>query len=308
MSARTSLSRAVTRVMGVPLVEHAAVATSAGRLRVLAFHGVPDAAAFTRLVRHLRRHYQVVSGAQVADSLSTGVALPRRAAWLTFDDGEPSVVHAGLPVLEAARMPATLFVCPSLIEAGAAPWWRLVEVAGERGHGVELGGRHLEGAELLAALKLVPDPERRQAIESLVAADPAASAPPEPLAVSPHDLRRWLDAGMELGNHTWDHPCLDRCDPGEQADQLRRAHEWLADLLGRHPRLFAYPNGDHTPEAEAALAALGYEVGLLFDHRLASIEQPSLRLSRLRIESDAPLWRARAVLSGLHGALLGVLP
>lgn len=307
MSARTALSTVVTRALGAPPVELAASAASAGRLRILAYHRVPDPAAFATQVGHLRRRYAVVSGAQVADSLATGVALPRRSVWITFDDGDPSVVSAGLPVLRDAGVPATVFVCPSLVQAGAAPWWRVVETAGAHGHGADVGGTNLQGRALVRALKRVPDPERRRVLADLVAADPSAEHPPGPLALTVDDLRAWTDAGMEIGNHTWDHPCLDQCDAGEQADQLRRAHEWLADHLGRHPRLFAYPNGDHTPEAEAALAALGYEVGLLFDHGLGAVEQPSLRLSRLRLDSDAPLWRARAVLSGLHGALLGAV-
>ena len=57
-------------------------------------------------------------------------------------------------------------------------------------------------------------------------------------------------------------------------------------MLGTAPTLFAYPNGDWADAAESALVECGYEVGVLFDHRLTSGRQHHLRLSRLRIDSD----------------------
>lgn len=307
MSPRELAARGVTSILGARPVEAAAVAATAGRLRVLAYHTVPDVDAFAAQVAHLVRRYRPVSGAQVADALASGTDLPPRSVWVTFDDGDPSVVRAGLPVLEAAGVPATVFVCPALVTADAPPWWREVERAGEQGVGATLDGRALRGRELVRALKVVPDADRRAVLAELAAEAPDGLRPPGPVALSEADLRRWHDAGLEVGNHTWDHPCLDRCDPAEQARQLREAHEWLVGLLGRHPRLFAYPNGDHTDDAEAVLADLGYEVGLLFDHALGSLGQPSLRISRLRLDADAGLPRARAVLSGAHGALLGAV-
>lgn len=305
MTFRNVAARSVTRVLGTAPLERAAVARTARHLRVLAYHRVPSAERFARQVDHLVGHYAPVSGAQVADALAGGPALPPRAVWVTFDDGDPSVVTDGLPVLARAEVPATVFVCPGLVDAGEPPWWRVVEAAGEAGLGADVGGQHLVGRALVRALKAVPDAERRAVLGSLAEADAPAPAPP--WALSPADLRRWLDAGMEVGNHTWDHPCLDRCDPDEQRAQLVQAHEWLVALLGRHPRLFAYPNGDHTAHAESVLEELGYEVGLLFDHGLASLEQHHLRLSRLRLDSDDDLPRGRAVLSGLHSRVLGAV-
>ena len=40
-------------------------------------------------------------------------------------------------------------------------------------------------------------------------------------------LRAWVAAGYELGDHTWDHPCLDRADEREQHRQIMDAHTWL---------------------------------------------------------------------------------
>jgi peptidoglycan/xylan/chitin deacetylase (PgdA/CDA1 family) len=307
VSLRTAAARGVTRVLGLGVFEHAAVARSADRLRILAYHRVPDGDAFAAQLRHLREHYSLVSGGQVADALAGGGTLPARSVWVTFDDGDPSVVEVGLPALEVARVPATVFVCPGLVRDGTPPWWRVVEAAGAAGVGAAVAGQHHSGRSLVRALKQVPDGERRRVLSELGASAGHGIEPDLPWALGEGDLRRWLDAGLEVGNHTWDHPCLDRCESEEQRRQLVDAHEWLVALLGRHPRLFAYPNGDHTAHAEAVLAELGYEVGLLFDHHLADLAQHRLRLSRLRLDSDDALPRCRAVVSGLHSRVLGAV-
>ena len=304
MSVRAAAGVAVTRALGVTPVERAAVALTRRKVRIIAYHDVAEAGAFARQLDHLRRHYTPVSGAQVAGALAGRADLPDRSVWITFDDGDPTVVQRGLPALEAAGLPATMFVCPGLIEGAAPPWWRVVETAGERGLDADVPGGRRRGAALVRALKQVPDHRRREVLAELVQADPTV-ARIDGAALTTEDLRRWLDAGLELGNHTWDHPCLDRCDPDEQESQIRRGHDWLMAFLGRQSRLFAYPNGDHTAHAEEVLGDLGYEVGLLFDHRLAAVDQPRFQVSRLRLDSNASLPRARAVLSGTHGALLG---
>lgn len=115
-------------------------------------------------------------------------------------------------------------------------------------------------------------------------------------------LSSWIDAGLEVGNHTWDHPCLPRCAPEEQRAQIVRSHQWLAELLGEPCRLFAYPNGDGGDSAREVLRELDQLV-LGFDHHLVARQPDPLAISRLRLDSDAPMHRVRAIASGSHSAL-----
>lgn len=291
------------RVLAAAPLAAGARRLTAGHLRVFAMHDVADLDAFERQMRTLSDWFTPVPSERVAQWFRGERALPDRAAWFTFDDGEPSTVIDAAPILHRQGIPATVFVCPGLIDSGRAPWWETVLRATAAGRTVELDGVALRGQPAVTALKRVPDTTRREIVSALAetVGDEAERR------VDVMDLQRWREAGGDIGNHTWDHPCLDRCDPDEQRAQLVQAHEWLVALLGRHPRLFAYPNGDHTAHAESVLEELGYEVGLLFDHGLASLEQHHLRLSRLRLDSDDDLPRGRAVLSGLHSRVLGAV-
>jgi peptidoglycan/xylan/chitin deacetylase (PgdA/CDA1 family) len=58
-----------------------------------------------------------------------------------------------------------------------------------------------------------------------------------------HLTRRIADAGHDLGNHTWRHRSLWLAGPGRTADEVRRGHEAIAQVVGRPPRFFRPPWG-----------------------------------------------------------------
>lgn len=58
------------------------------------------------------------------------------------------------------------------------------------------------------------------------------------------DLRRWADAGIEIGAHTRTHPDIGRIDdPARLYDEIVAAGRELGDAVGRTIRYFAFPFG-----------------------------------------------------------------
>lgn len=274
-------------------------ACTRGRLRVLTYHSVGEAGRFEAQLRHLTRHYSPVGSVQVVRWLHDGEPLPPRPVWVTFDDGVEDVVRLGLPLLQRHRVPATLFVCPGLIDTDRLQWWEAVQRAGS------LGLLPSTAAEL-RTLKALDDPARRvavAAIEDRLRATPEGAAG---VQLTTADLRAWLAAGNDLGNHSFDHPRLDRCSPAEQEQQIRQAHDWLGEFLGQAPVLFAWPNGDAAEPALALLRSLGYRAVLVCDHRLARPGADPMALSRVRIDADDTVPRLRAVASGAHPAFFAI--
>lgn len=290
----TVTSSPFIKFLGSRPVESAARRASVDALRVLAFHAVPDVDLFEEKVAHVADSYTPVSAAQVVAAIDGDLELPPRAVWLTFDDGYADVVSKGLPVLAAYGVTATLFVCPAAIESNEPLWFiRVLENLA--------GGRRPAGfpstaseATIMAALKAMPDRERRAAVNTLpvCGSDVLADA---------SDLRRWVEAGQHLGNHTWDHPCLPMCEAVEQRRQVLDGRRWLEDHFPGQARVFAFPNGDRSPESAAAASAAGESLALLFDHRLTRLRADRrFELSRLRISADVDLSRFRAIISGAH--------
>lgn len=270
-----------------------------GHLRVFAMHDVADLAAFERQIGTLSDWFTPVSSERVARWFRGEQGLPTRAAWFTFDDGEPSTVVDAAPILHRHRVPATVFVCPGLIDEGRAPWWEVVLRASAAGHTVELNGAGWSGQAAVTALKRIPDQHRRRIVAELGATTSVEADRP----VTIEDLQRWREAGCDVGNHTWDHPCLDRCSAEEQIDQIDRAAEWLDHTGLWDRRIFAYPNGDRTDLAEEHLVRNGYELVALFDHHLVRRQSGPHRISRLRLDAAAAPDRTAAVSSGAHSGL-----
>ncbi len=304
----TTRRRLASSLIGNRWVSAAFGSATRGRLRVIAYHEVPEPERFARQMSWISEHFTPVGLTAVRAAARGQERLPRGAVWITFDDGRPSVVDHAQGVLEGLGISATLFVCPGLVDTHAPYWWEVIDQALASGLAPVVDGRPWRDGSLVAHLKTRPDADRRAVVQQVTRdLERATGALPTTRQLTTEELRGWLAAGHDVGNHTWDHPCLGTCDPRAQREQVERAHAWLRDLVPDAACSFAYPNGDWTPETESALRDLGYEVGAVFDHRLAGPNVDWLRVSRLRLSSDDPLSRCRAVMSGGHSALLNLV-
>lgn len=297
----------VVRVLGTPAVSRVSHALTRSSLRSVAYHVVNDPEAFERQLDHLQSEgYRTVTARQVADAFHAGPPLPDRAIWITFDDGDVSVIEHALPLLRQRGMVATAFLCGAWIGSTEAPWWTVLEAAVASGLVRADDVSPADPDNLVSvrlALKRAPDPVRRRVLRALQdrLAETGASVPGRQWSAS--DVQSWISAGNDIGNHSWDHPVLDTCDSAEQRRQVTRAHDRLSELSGAAVDVFAWPNGDPSPEAAKVLRELGYRVVAICDHRLARRSGDPLALSRLRLDADAEIVRTRAILSGAHSAV-----
>jgi peptidoglycan/xylan/chitin deacetylase (PgdA/CDA1 family) len=278
-------------------VLRAGTAMSARSLRVIAYHDVVDPGRLDAQLHWLVTRYHPVTAEDVT-AAAAGSPLAKRAAWVTFDDGCPGVVELGLDILDRHGIQATMYLCPGLIESGEPFWWDVVlgtplEVLRE-----VLAPDVRDADDAVARLKQLPDSVRRQVVARL---PPLPS--PGPRQLTDDQIDRLLAAGHRLGSHTWDHPCLDRCDPDEQHRQIRLADGWLRDRVRRWVPRFAYPNGNWSRESADLLRELGYVSAVLHDHRLADPSGDPLRVSRLHVDAADDLDRFRSIASGIQPAL-----
>jgi peptidoglycan/xylan/chitin deacetylase (PgdA/CDA1 family) len=73
-------------------------------------------------------------------------------------------------------------------------------------------------------------------------------------------LRPMVDSGqIQLGNHTWSHPYLNRIGLAAVRDQIQRNADFLRNTYGRDGTpYFRPPYGVHTPDTDRVAADLGY--------------------------------------------------
>ncbi len=301
LAVRRSTERIFDSLAGSRALGKVAAAVTAGKLRVLCYHDVPDKERFARQMAIVANEYTPVSSGTVAAAFRNRSALPARAVWVTFDDGDPSVVTNGVPVLSAYGIRATCFVCPGVIGTRLPFWWQIVQ------HAATIGANNERPSEppaaLVGRLKEMHDGDRRSAVLKLASAiERIEKREYSRDQMSIDDLRIFAAAGGDIGNHTWDHPMLNQCEEDEQRRQVLMAHEWLTESGLPWPGLFAYPNGNATPYVGGLLGSLGYGLATLFDHRIGPVSGNPFLVSRLRVSASESIPRFRAILSGLHPA------
>jgi peptidoglycan/xylan/chitin deacetylase (PgdA/CDA1 family) len=292
---------AFDRVLRYSPFQLASSSSNKKRLAVLAFHGVDDPERFALLMDRVRQNHHPLSVEEVDGIINDRQPLPERSVLITFDDGHRSVLEFGLPILAERGLPGLLFVIPGLLSTETDFWWSaaadLALTAGVIG-----GESTITESDLLRELKTMPN---RARFERLAELETAAGRPPLPRSqLRFEELEVLRDGGIAIGNHTWTHPCLNRCDQETIETEITMAHDSLATALGEPARWFAYPNGDWDPRAENVLSDLGYRLGFMFDHQMADTGGHPLRVSRLRVNSDTSPDRFEIILSGLHPAIL----
>ncbi len=71
-------------------------------------------------------------------------------------------------------------------------------------------------------------------------------------------LRALMAAGMEVGDHTFDHIGLPALSGARQRYEIDAAASRIADVLGHSPVTFSYPAGEFDPAVEEAVQAAGF--------------------------------------------------
>ena len=264
------------------------------QLKILAYHGVEDAAQFDRQMEYLKARYRPVS----LEAVCGHGRLPEHAVLVTFDDGRRSVLSQGLPVLQRHQVPGVVFVVAGLIDGEAPYWWEEVDWLVARGGRCEAS---VEGPRLKAEMKRVPNRTRLEWLSQLRASVPEPHLRSRQL--TREDLRQLVSAGVAVGNHSLTHPVFPLCSEERVEEEVLRAHHILTEALGRAPIAFAYPYGAVDERVEPLLARLGYELVFAFDHRVNPRSPVYRRLSRLRVDSTTSLTRFAITLSGLHPAI-----
>ncbi|MBN2405876.1 MAG: polysaccharide deacetylase family protein [Coriobacteriia bacterium] len=269
----------------------------------LAYHSVLSSRSFSQQVEYLVSRFHPVSLAEVINAACAKSELPACAVLVTFDDGDRTVVENALPVMRRHGVPGVIFVTAGYVDSNEPFWWDEAEELVSLGGRVE-GWPEMKGDSVVRRLRREVQQSRLAALDEL-RRTATASADRTIRGLTAEDVRM-LDAdGIAVQNHTLTHPSLDRCDPETIKKEIVQAHSRLEGILGREPVAFAYPGGYYADQARAVLESLGYRAAFLFDHRLnpQPISDP-LRISRVRIDADAPIDRLAIILSGLHPALL----
>lgn len=263
------------------------------RLRVLAYHKVPDAQKFEKQIQYLRDHYSIISVEQLLNSVKGDGVLPENPLLITFDDGDISVYEKGLPLLKKYHLDSCLFIITGLINTDEDVWIKRIEQKE-----MAEGKTYLEARQVVRHLKQISNSERKKVLRDYPAV--------KKQQLTSQQLCEMRENHMFIANHTHTHPMLDKCTSEEVQEELDLAREVFRDLNIEGFEVFAYPNGNQDANTKKVLEQNKLELIFLFDHKINKKKLDPMYISRIKVDTDTEIEEFKAKVSGAHPFLFNL--
>lgn len=248
---------------------------------------VPDTYNLAVSPAHFAEHMKILHRCctpmpltKLIDALKTNT-LPNRAVAVTFDDGYYDNYSEACPLLQAAGIPATVFVVSGHVDSQREFWWDELERAvlipqqvppelRLRLNGQDYAWDTRTLAERTTALealhKLIAQHDtetRTRTLEALVTwAGVGIPGRPTHRVMSSDEMIQMVSDGLiEIGGHTVNHPTLSTLSVEAQRREIAEGCRQLEAILGRPIDIFAYPYG-RAEDWEAATADIVGQLGM----------------------------------------------
>ncbi len=258
---------------------------------------------FRQHLQFLRRDYDIVSLDQALEGQHNA---ERPKAVLTFDDGDVGLYNFLLPIVRAEAIPVTVYVATAQIQTGQPYWFDRVinALQSQSAFEIDLSSDGLGRFAIPASKEMPNDPDRWLAISNLLECLKTLSPteremvsdricgvtsrsgtridPLHPMSLA--QLREFSgNKNVTIGAHSHCHNLLDQIPIEEAQTSIVKSRQLLQDWTGQDIRHFAYPNGNHNAEVEAAVASAGFSSAVALDDRFFASATEPYSLSRLAI-------------------------
>jgi peptidoglycan/xylan/chitin deacetylase (PgdA/CDA1 family) len=178
---------------------------------------------------------------------------PRPRGWfLSFDDGYRELATEIAPLLQRRGIPATFFLCSSLIDNQQAFFedfagWVADALQGSSEAALQAAAAAAAEHGLTLAQALHSRVPRRNLLcrlAEIVQFDVAGWLASEQPYLTSGQVRELLAAGFTIGAHSLDHPLFSEITPGEGLRQVQHSLQWLNERFQVQERVFAFPYGE----------------------------------------------------------------
>lgn len=302
---RASGRRAPDALAGLTVLSYHRVAVDRAEDPAVRLHRarrmVVSPATFAAQMRALGRSFVPVRAEDVAAAAMGRSALPRRAVWITFDDGYRDVLANVLPTLEREHIPATFFArVPGEDELPSwAPLDLCYQVLG-RVTTVDPGAL-LPIGETRERLLCASYGDQIRWVLALAARHgvDVGALRREDVYLSGREIADLVSRGFSVGAHGTDHVRWTMLDDDGLEHAVRGSADWL-DRVGTSAPCVAYPDAALDGRAAAITQRMGFVVGVVLEQPAGDDIDPRLAVRRL-VARDDERW-IESLASELEGA------
>jgi peptidoglycan/xylan/chitin deacetylase (PgdA/CDA1 family) len=275
------------------------------RLSVLIYHrvlesydymrpGEPTRAEFSWQMETIAKCLNPLSLSEAMDRLDSGT-LPPRAVCITFDDGYADNRTIALPILKRLKIPATVFIATGYLNGGRMWNDTVIESIreSEGGH-LDLSrfnmGEYQIGTDMekyQAALQILQktkylDLKNRSRVLDIL--ESCARPLRDDLMLTSSQIVELVEAGIEIGGHTRNHPIMTTLSLDEVTKELESNRAELESITSRPVEYFAYPNGkggqDFNGEHRDLVEHMGFRAAFSTDWGVSNANTDRFQLPR----------------------------
>ena len=211
---------------------------------IIMFHEIHSKIWFKEELIYLGKKYKFVNVDQLYENIcSNGLC------HITFDDGHRSFYENAYPVLYELKIPATLFVSPTVIINEKNYWFQRVrKINNTKFHQYvceRVSNRFnssINNFSVYSILKSLPIKIILELIENFEKENKIEEEPY--MNLTKEQLIELNNSGLiEIGSHTNNHPILINESDKVSELEIKDSIKMLEDMIGHNIDYFAYPNG-----------------------------------------------------------------
>jgi len=273
---------------------------------------------FEKQIQYIKKHYNIISGSELMDTITKGAQLPPRSLVLTFDDGYIDHFTEVFPVLDRENLPGCFFppakcilehkvldvnkihfVLATNSENRPIVEYILNQIDENRSHYNLLASKaywkkfgkpsRFDTAEVAFCKHMLQNElplELRQIIinelfSQYVTKDEAYFS--QELYMSLDQIKTLQRHGMYVGSHGYDHCCLNSLSTQQQEREIDQSLRFLESIGADLCRwIISYPYGVYNNSLISVLKSRNCTIGLTTDVGLATMNHSNaLTLPRL---------------------------
>ncbi len=276
----------------------------------LCFHN-PEKKVFYRCIKWLKdNNCNFISTDELIKIMAKEINPPRRAVWLTFDDGWKENIKNALPIIEKYKLPVTFFVSTAAIQSDGFFWFTLV-----RRYQKYLPYPYNDKVRLLWSIS---EAERRTIVNNLKKVrleNLNKSVLPKLFGEGTNRLEieamRIKDIAylsslpfITIGAHTVNHVITPNCTADELDIEVNESKKVIESWTNKQVFSFAYPNGDYNNLVRNFLFKEGFKIATTTEKKFITKDNDPLLIPRFCINDDALSFETKCQIVGAWGSLM----
>lgn len=245
-----------------------------------------DPELFKRSLKFVTDNFNVVTLEEILFEKDTRSAKPMAA--ITFDDGYRDFIDYSIPIMDAFKVKASMFIVSDCIDHKTPTWTYVLDyhfnttaklswqgfdtsVLPEKFRKTDWANseeRVTYGKAIKQYLKWIAADKREAIIASIHRSFNDVECPDDKM-MSWEDIRQVHQAGFSIGSHSVTHSTLATISSEDEIrNELTRSAKRIEEKTGIRPEIFSYPINSYDERVKRLTQEAGYKAGLAVNQKL----------------------------------------